>query len=303
MTSGNSFVLIKTDILSSMVFVAGQLHHNRSCIPLLCSNMSHVSEEHSPGGFLEGTDMTTLDSIKKCVGLSCQHWTVMPWIVSVSYIPPLATWGIYVPAFGTMQWMLALTERRNPELDFSTTGGIDDGLTLVTLVSIKVLLSKLGRVELWLFPVINNRTCVTLFVAQLLLMGETKNCSPGERVQMMLVWWTSHSGKTFSSLWCFFFFFFKWCCCGVRLNFELQVLHFILKIMEKVKEIRKMFKECFKLQVEVSGRGLIKNYGEKTQQQLHSLCRNASNLNKSIEMVIHFFNYFNRCGENSKIRR
>lgn len=87
-----------------------------------------------------------------------------------------------------MQWMLALTERRNPELDFSTTGGIDDGLTLVALVSIKVLLSKLGRVELWLFPVINNRTCVTLFVAQLLLMGETKNCSPGERVQMMLVW-------------------------------------------------------------------------------------------------------------------
>lgn len=78
--------------------------------------------------------------------------------------------------------------KKNPELDFSTTGVIDDGLTLVTLVSIKVLLSKLGRVELWLFPVINNRTCVTLFVAQLLLMGETKNCSPGERVQMMLVW-------------------------------------------------------------------------------------------------------------------
>lgn len=68
MTSGNSFVLIKTGILSSMVFVAGQLHHNRSCIPLLCSNMSHVSEEHSPGGFLEGTDMTTLDSMKKRCG-------------------------------------------------------------------------------------------------------------------------------------------------------------------------------------------------------------------------------------------
>lgn len=77
----------------------------------------------------------------------------------VSCTSPLATEGIWGPAFETVQWMLALTEWRNPELHFGTIGVI-----LVTLFSVKVLISKAGREELRLFPVIGDGSGVTVFV-------------------------------------------------------------------------------------------------------------------------------------------
>lgn len=155
--------------------------------------------------------MTTLDGIKKCVGFSCQHWTVVPWIVSVfpTYLPWLQTkFRHLLLKLCNGCWLWQSEETLSYALAL-----------LVWFWSLSFLLRShfQSQVEgLWLFPVINDGPCVTLFVPQLLLVGEAKDCS---------AWGESTDYIGLVNLFLFFFFFFYDAVVESVCVFELQGLH------------------------------------------------------------------------------
>lgn len=186
--------------------------------------------------------MTALDSIKRSVGLFCWLWTVVPWVVSVfpSYLPWLHRKFRYLllkPCNGCWLWQSEET------LSYTLAPLVWYMMDWFWSLSFLLRSCFQSQVE-WgcghvLLLVMDH---VSLY---LLLMGEAKSCSA----------WGESTDYTDYILFPLSDYFLFWLVCFIILLwslFEFGVISpsLILKIMEKAKKIRKMFKECFELQVE-----------------------------------------------------